>query len=668
MRRIGAGSGAGSGIAGLGIGAGVCGALLAAALGGLALAQERKDPPRPPERPESLLPPGFDNPPPAEAAPAPAPLPTAAPIAPAAPAPAPARDAPQPAQPLDNEGGQGEGEGQPGAAPGELPPLTELSDEELSELPTLEELEKLSTDELDELFGLKPKYDIPPAARRSLARVGVIARGEGGFPAASLRNQPASLVRAILEGTTTPMVSRWGHILMRRALASRLAAPQGMEPVEFAALRAGALNAMGEFSVARALIQDVDAGNWSPAMAQAALTAFVAEADPLGVCPYVRFQGVPESAGDEERAAQWQLTSAICDAYAGDNARANAQLDRALNDEVAPAIDILLARRFAGAAGRGRRGVSIDWEGVTRLNSWRFSLAKAVGEPVPEALLNDLDPYFERAGSIAPMVPLAQRALFAERAGAEGIFSAQALIDLYSEIYNDVEIGGDLGERAAILRTAYLASEPGDRIDAMETLWANAGGAQGSTGYWAKALTAYAAARVAPTASQGSRASGLIASMLAAGLDRDALSWRSAVEEGSEGWALITLADPDGGTVGQSGLDSFVDDDASPQARKSQFLIAALAGMGRLDADDRAAFESRLSIDLGKRTRWVRMIARAGEVQNPAMVALLTGLGMQGSDWAQMTPLHLYHIVSALMKVGLEAEARMIAAEAVARA
>jgi hypothetical protein len=32
-----------------------------------------------------------------------------------------------------------------------------------------------------------------------------------------------------------------------------------------------------------------------------------------------------------------------------------------------------------------------------------------------------------------------------------------------------------------------------------------------------------------------------------------------------------------------------------------------------------------------------------------------------------MTPLYLYHIVSALSRVGLDAEARMIAAEAVAR-
>ena len=49
------------------------------------------------------------------------------------------------------------------------------------------------------------------------------------------------------------------------------------------------------------------------------------------------------------------------------------------------------------------------------------------------------------------------------------------------------------------------------------------------------------------------------------------------------------------------------------------------------------------------------------------LVVLLAGLGMQGASWSQMTPLHLYHITSALNRVGLSAEARMIAAEAVAR-
>ena len=61
------------------------------------------------------------------------------------------------------------------------------------------------------------------------------------------------------------------------------------------------------------------------------------------------------------------------------------------------------------------------------------------------------------------------------------------------------------------------------------------------------------------------------------------------------------------------------------------------------------------------------MIARAARLNNRTLVALLAGLGMQGQSWKQMTPRHLYHIVSALNRVGLQSEARMIAAEAVAR-
>ena len=61
------------------------------------------------------------------------------------------------------------------------------------------------------------------------------------------------------------------------------------------------------------------------------------------------------------------------------------------------------------------------------------------------------------------------------------------------------------------------------------------------------------------------------------------------------------------------------------------------------------------------------VIDAAAEVNNQGMVMLLAGLGMQGEGWDRMTTVHLYHIVSALNRVGLGAEARMIAAEAMAR-
>ncbi|HSF11448.1 MAG TPA: hypothetical protein VLA50_00610, partial [Erythrobacter sp.] len=136
---------------------------------------------------------------------------------------------------------------------------------------------------------------------------------------------------------------------------------------------------------------------------------------------------------------------------------------------------------------------------------------------------------------------------------------------------------------------------------------------------------------------------------------------------GSLGWALIVLSAPRSGGVGQGAVESFIGDDSSEGSRKSAFLVAGLAGLGRLDEGDATALAEDLGIDLTRQTRWSRSISRAAEVGNPALVAMLAGLGMQGASWEQMTPLHLYHITAALNRVGLEAEARMIAAEAVAR-
>lgn len=617
--------------------------VLALGLAGLAAAQQK---------PESLLPPGFDDP-------APTPGPTSA----TAPAPTAPTSATAPESAL-----------QPGAAPppevaldpASLAPLPAITRDDFARLPSLEALENMSTEELDRLLGLKSKSDVPPGAQRTLTRIGVLASEEGGLPPLALASQPVALVRAVLAGTNGPLVSRWGHILLRRALASRLAAPVGMDPIEFAALRVSVLNRIGEYAVARAVAQDIDTANWSPALTSEALTAYLASGDITGACPAVRFQGSARKDGE------WQMWQAICSAFAGERALAASQLDRALFRGTAPRIDVLLARRFAGAAGRGQRAVQIEWEGVEALNPWRFGLATALGEPVPDTLLKGAlsesgGAYYARASALLPMLPASQRAPFAGRAAREGILSAGAMVNLYSDIYADSAAEGDPAAHAAGLREAYIAAGPAARIAAMRRLWAAGPALGGGDGYGARVLTAYAAARIPVDAAHVDHADDLIAAMLAAGLDNNAVRWAGVVEDGSLGWALIALAAPRSDGAGPSAASSFIGGDASEGSRKSAFLVAGLAGLGRLSEGDASSLASDLDIDLTRQTRWTRAISRAGEVGNPALVALLAGLGMQGDSWQQMTPLHLYHITAALTRVGLEAEARMIAAEAVAR-
>lgn len=596
------------------------------------------------QAPESILPPGFDDP-------APAPTP--------APAPAPVR----PQTPSSPGSGGGDSSGSTGGAvaPSDAEDAPRVSAGDLARIPTAEELEAMSIDELDDFLGLKPRFDIPPAARRSMAQVGILSPEEGGLPTGSLSKQSPELVRAILAGTKGPMVSRWGHILLRRALSSRLAAPEGMAPAEFAALRIGVLNRIGEFIAARRLAQDVDTGNWNGSLTNQALRAYIGAGDLTGACPVLQLRG------STREDPQWVMWRAICNAYAGEAALAGSQLDQAAAKKIAPAIDVTLAQRYAGAAGRSRRGANVEWDGVEKLSPWRFSLSYAVGEEIPDGLLEDLPRYYHWSGAISPAVPISQRARYADLAAREGILSARAMVDLYSQIYVEDSVSDEFSERAGRLRNAYVASDPAARVAAMRGLWGTIEDDGATPDYANSILTAYAAARITPGEQFADYAGEIIGSMLTAGLDRDAASWANSVEPGSFGWALLALAAPDGGSANGDAIDTFIGDDSSEDYRKSAFLVAGLAGLGRISNAQFSDYAGQLDFDPDRQTRWSRMITTAATVENRALVAMLAGLGMQGSDWDQMTPLHLFHITRALTQVGLEAEARMIAAEAVAR-
>ncbi|MEO5598498.1 MAG: hypothetical protein ABIQ66_07745 [Novosphingobium sp.] len=586
--------------------------------------------------PESLLPPGFDKPAakpaarPSEAAPTRRSTPDEQGSTPVI-------------QPLPVSGGEP-------AAVVALP----------TNLPPLEKLESMSPSDLADLLGMKPKYDIPPAARRAMSRIGAIDEHEGGMAFWSLGKQNPSLVRAVIAGNQGQMVSRWGHILMRRALASRLDAPQGMDGAEFAALRAALLVRMGEGEAARAVAQDVDPASYSPELVQAAIDAYVATADFTGACPVIRWQG------NVRRDVQWRLLQGICDTFAGEGTHGMATLDRQGPGDGFERIDMLLAQKYAGAAGKARRAVKIEWDGVSTMTPWRYGMTLAVGLEPPAALMKHAGPGYLAAAATAPMLPLNSRAAAADFAGAAGVLSSAAMVDLYSQIYAVEGQQGEWPERSASLREAYLADSPKARAAAIKALWGD--GSDSTSFYSRQVLTAYAAARLPVSTDYVNDAPELIASMLSAGLDGNALRWGGTVPNGSEGWALLALAAPSRiGFVDKGAIDDFHGADNSADQRKTRFLIAGLAAMGRLPTGTAQELATQYGFEFDRASRWSKLIDGAAAVGNPALVSLLVGVGMQGSGWDKMTARNLYHIVAALHRVGLDGEARMIAAEAVAR-
>lgn len=579
--------------------------------------------------PESLLPPGFERPKPRPTA---QPSPASTPVV----------------QPVSGPGG---GAVVAPAAPRTLP--------NGQRIPTLKEIEAMSPDELDELLGLKPKFDMPPAARRSMRQVGVLGQGEGGFSPTALGRQDVRLVERLLEANQGRLVSRWGHILLRRALVSRLDAPEGMNPADFVGMRASLLVRMGEGPLARSLVQDVDAANYSDKLTTAALDAYAFTGDITGVCPMIAVQGGARK--DVDR----RVLRGICASFQGDGASGMAQLDRLIGPNGWKRTDGLLAMKFAGSAGKVRRSVKVEWDDVEGMTPWRYALSLAVGLEPPAKLIKDAPRRYTLIQATAPMLSLQARAAAADKVGGQGILSSTAMVDLYGQIYAQPDIEGDLATSAETLRTAYVGETPGERMSAIRKLWD--GAADDEARYSRHVLTAYAAARMPVSDNFADDAPELIASMLAAGLDGNAMLWAPQADAGSLAWGLLALAAPQRAPVEAGALYGFYDDDSSDQSRKSEFLLAGLYGLRRVDDGLAREFADKLKVDLNRRTNWTRLIDQAADVNNAALVALLAGVGMQGDSWAKMTPLHLYHIVSALNRVGLEAEARMIAAEAVAR-
>ncbi|MFC3174716.1 hypothetical protein ACFOD9_10665 [Novosphingobium bradum] len=590
------------------------------------------------DAPESLLPPGFDRP---AARPARTPAAAAAPAANAGPAAAATSTAV--VQPLPSGSG---------AAPAVAVSLP-------ANLPSLDQLESMSPEDLDKALDLRPKDDIPPAARRAMTRVGVIDEGEGGLPFWNLGKQDPGLVRAVLQGNSGKLVSRWGHILLRRALASRLDAPAGMNPAEFAALRAALLVRMGEGEGARALVQDVDTANFSPELTQAALDAYVATGDFTGLCPVIALQGAAR------KDKPWQVLQAVCDAFAGEGSRAMAALDRLTYYGAMPRVDMLLAQKYAGSAGKARRAVTIEWDKVTDMTAWRFAMATAVGLQPPPALMKDLSLDYAFMAATAPALALDGRAAAADKAAACGVLSSAAMVDLYGQLFDEDDANGEWAQRAARLRDAYVAGSVADRLAAIKELWGDS--SDPARLYSRQVLTAYAAARLPASEDLAADAGPLISAMLAAGLDGNAARWAGVVKSGTQGWALLALASPAAAAADKGAIDDFHGADESRGARQSAFLVAGLAGLGRLPLPAAADLAGKYGFALDSQGRWSQAIDRAAEYDNRALVALLAGLGMQGDNWERMTPRNLYHVVAALNRVGLSAEARMIAAEAVAR-
>ena len=548
-------------------------------------------------------------------------------------------------------------------APGETP-ATQVRRAPRPRLPS--EFDGLAvTDTLDEdllaqaLAKLPPPIEMPQGAKRSPDVVGPLGPADWGLGQGAFGSANGRFLSTLMRRIEAPLPSRWTSILLRRALLSHVPAPSYVHPVDWVAERAWLLLRMGEADAARMLVQAVDVDQFTPKMFSVAVQTALATADPAALCPLVA-RGRKTS--DEP---VWPLADAMCAALEGEASRASAAIDQARRRGSARGTDLLLAEKVIGSGENTRRAVTIQWDEVDALNTWRFGLAAATGVEIPAPLLNAAGEQMRAWHARAPMVPLDQRVESAQTAAALGVFSNASLVQMYSlltDALDVTEIQDSVGGR---LRRAYVARSLNNRVDAMTDLWAQA---DNPTDRYARLiLTAVAASRLPPSEELGEKAPDLLASMLSAGMDRHAARWTDVAgglegETGQRAWGLLAVGAPRFDDISAGRIEDYRGGDY-----RAKLLFAALAGLGRISENQASRLAERMDVPIGRQNVWTRMLDGATRNRQPGTVAVLAAAGMQTPSWRGVPPEHLYRVVRALRQVGLEYEARMIAAEALTR-
>jgi hypothetical protein len=504
--------------------------------------------------------------------------------------------------------------------------------------------------------------EYPTWARRDPWTVGKLDPAAQGLGTAPWGSASGVFLSTLMRRMDTPLASRWAHIALRDGLLAKTRAPRNVNPVDWVAERAWLLLRMGEADAARMLVAEVDTDNFTPKMVQVAVQSALANADPSALCPL-------EPGLRKYEARIRSLVAAMCSSIAGEPDTASAQIDDARRHGRIGGIDFELAEKVVGAAGGGR-SATIEWDPVDNLTAWRIGLSLGTGMVPPDRLIRSSPPRLRAFEARAPLLTPQQRRDSALIAAGLGVFSSQSLIDLYSSIYDSTDTGDLAGTDAWQVRQAFVGKDEATRLAAIRKLLAI--GRQGLEKEAARALVARAASLIEPDSKLAKDAPELISAMLAAGYDDAAARWIPEIggmddEDADRCWAMLALASPGIADVGTGRVAAFIRRDKSQNHVRSAFLVAGLAGLGRLSADDANSLNRRFGLGLGRTSSWTRMIDSAAARGQAGTVLVLTGTGFQTPQFGEVPASHLYHAIAALNRTGQGFSARMIAAEALSR-
>ncbi|MBA3730157.1 MAG: hypothetical protein H0W92_05065, partial [Sphingomonas sp.] len=487
-----------------------------------------------------------------------------------------------------------------------------------------------------------------------------------GYSGEAWGGSSGKFLSVVLRRTDGPLASRWAQIGLRNMLLARTAAPGGVNPADWVAERAWLLLKLGEADAARLLVASVDTDTFTPKMVQVAAQVALANSDPSGLCAI-------ENELPKVEPKMAPLVSAMCASLAGESERAAADIERARRRGRGDPIDVALAAKVVGAGANTARATTIEWEPVNLLSSWRYGLSTATAMMPPERLITRAAPQVRGWLARAPMFSAPQKMAAARTAAAMGVMSSDAMVDLYAAAYDYTDPDELVGTDPYRLRMAYVGKDRSARLSALRGLWGNSKDREKQMAGWV--TTARAAILVKPDAELAEDAPDLIAALLAGGYDRHAARWAAVVEDfddekGDAAWAMLALgmAEPGDLTIDQGRIEDFAKRDTSDGKRRTGLLVAGLAGLGRIDAQVAGRLNARYRLGLERKTKWTELIDGAAMRRQAGTSMLLAASAMQAPTVGDVPALYMFHAVNALRRTGQEGLARMIAAEALARA
>ena len=514
---------------------------------------------------------------------------------------------------------------------------------------------------------------------------GTLGPDNGGFANTLWADTSKTVVETQLAQLPVTSASPAMRDLMRRLLLTAATVPDGIPSGSLIALRAGQLNAMGDFAGVNALLSAVPGRADFPDLLRVEVDSRFLTGDVARACR------LTHAFIQERRTTYWQKAFIFCQALEGDTA--SATLGISLLEELGVQDSVFFNLIDALARMNDPNFKVPVIESMADPTPLHLALARVAKAQLPSDVIASNRPGVLRAIAISPNASGELRLEAAERAEVAGALAVDALRQLYASIeFNEEQLKSPLTHagqmsgpmsRALLYRATLMQTVPAAQAEALQQVLNVAR----DSGRYASTARAFLPqlARVPVSDDLAWFAPEAIRAFLISGRFEGARPWFSLLEDEADGdpkmLAELESLMPVARLSGFEGADDWTMErlpgwwDSIKSKEGARDKAATLAGVfAALGEYVPGEFWSQL-IDGTTHTAMMApypshwfLLEDAAFNNRVGEVVLLSLVSLGEGGPARSEPVVLQHVLKALRRIGLEHDARAMALEAVVAA